>query len=64
MKVAIYNIFDCTDFRCLVMKTEMLCFVRVVYVVPQKISIRSNNLAIAPFCVATALADIGVNIPV
>ena len=39
MNVAIYNVLVWTDFRCLVMKTEMLFFVRVVQVAPQKFSI-------------------------
>ncbi len=39
MNVAIYKVLDPTDFRCLVMKTEMLVFVRVVQVAPQNFSI-------------------------
>ena len=50
MNVAIYNVLDWTDFRCLVMKTGMLYFVRVVRVVPQSLSIRSNKFAISGVC--------------
>ena len=35
MTMAIYNVLDCTDFRCLVVNTEMLSFVKAAHVVPQ-----------------------------